>query len=162
MNSPTALQPNKSLEEDSSQVNAIFSQFFSAKNIVEVWRNSREQLLDYLGCEEIVVFALDRPNRQLFSVRFEGNTEDIRVDISRKSLAGFCAATGKPIRISNAKTSEELTSYHPDLSFDSWWGSNLRVDPKSVMALPIPHNKKLVGIMEIFNKKDGFGAHKEV
>lgn len=155
MNSPTTVEPNKNVEEDSNKVNSIFSQFYSATNIIEVWQKSREKLLDYLECEEIVVFALDRPNRQLYSVNFDGNSDEIRVDISRKSLAGFCAATGKPIRISNAKTSEELTSYHPDLNFDSWWSSNLKIDPRSVMALPIPHNKKLVGIMEIFNKKDG-------
>ncbi|GEM_PF-27078 len=155
MNSPTTLESNKSIEEDSAKVNAIYSQFYAAKNIAEVWQQSRETLLDYLGCEEIVVFALDRPNRQLYSINFSDKDDEIRVDISRKSLAGFCAATGKPLRISNAKTSEELTSYHPDLNFDSWWSRNLKIDPKSVMALPIPHNKKLVGIMEIFNKKDG-------
>jgi len=155
MNSPTTVEPNKNLEEDSSKVNSIYSEFYGASNIIEVWQQSRDKLLDFLGCEEIVVFALDRPNRQLFSVNFDDKSEEIRVDISRKSLAGFCAATGKPIRISNAKTSEELTSYHPDLNFDSWWSRHLKIDPKSVMALPIPHNKKLVGIMEIFNKKDG-------
>jgi type II secretory ATPase GspE/PulE/Tfp pilus assembly ATPase PilB-like protein/GAF domain-containing protein len=155
MNTPTSVEPNKSLEEDSNKVNSIYSEFYGASNIIEVWQQSRDKLLDYLGCEEIVVFALDRPNRQLFSIDFEKNSEEIRVDISRKSLAGFCAATGKPIRISNAKTSEELTSYHPDLNFDSWWSRHLKIDPRSVMALPIPHNKKLVGIMEIFNKKDG-------
>lgn len=65
------------------------------------------------NCEEATLFALDEPKRELFTKNFdrEGFPE-IRLNISVKNIAGFVAATGKPINIKNVKDSQELSQYH--------------------------------------------------
>jgi len=107
--------------------------------------------------EEATLFALDEARRELFTKNFhrEGFPE-IRLNISVKNIAGFVAATGKPINIKNVKDSQELSQYHPKLTYDSSWDKKLNKDTTSMIVVPLPFNKKLVGVMEIINKEGGF------
>ncbi len=107
--------------------------------------------------EEATLFALDEAKRELFTKNFhrEGFPE-IRLNISVKNIAGFVAATGKPINIKNVKDSKELSQYHPQLTYDSSWDNKLNKDTTSMIVVPLPFNKKLVGVMEIINKEGGF------
>lgn len=107
-------------------------------------------------CEEATLFALDEGKRELFTKNFyrEGFPE-IRLNISVKNIAGFVAATGKSINIKNVKDSAELSRYHPQLTYDSSWDKKLNKDTTSMIVVPLPANKKLVGVMEIINKEGG-------
>jgi transcriptional regulator with GAF, ATPase, and Fis domain len=106
------------------------------------------------NCEEATLFALDEPKRELFTKNFhrEGFPE-IRLDISVKNIAGFVAATGKPINVKDVKDSQELSQYHKQLTYDSSWDKKLNKNTTSMIVVPLPFNKKLVGVMEIINKK---------
>ncbi len=110
-------------------------------------------LKEVFDCEVITLFGLDRANRQLFS-RNEVTEKypEIRIDISRKSIAGFVSAVGMSLNIENVHDKEELLKYHPDLKFDPTWDKKLNFKTKSIMAIPLPHNKKLVGVLEVINK----------
>ncbi len=110
------------------------------------------------NCEEATLFALDEAKRELFTKNFhrEGFPE-IRLNISVKNIAGFVAATGKPINIKNVKDSQELSQYHQQLTYDSSWDKKLNKDTTSMIVVPLPLNKKLVGVMEIINKEGGQG-----
>ena len=110
------------------------------------------------NCEEATLFALDIAKRELVTKNFnkEGFPE-IRLNISVKNIAGFVAATGKPLNIKNVKDSQELTQFHKQLSYDSSWDKNLKKDTTSMIAVPLPYKKKLVGVMEIINKEGGQG-----
>ena len=114
------------------------------------------------NCEEATLFALDEPKRELFTKNFhrEGFPE-IRLNISVKNIAGFVAATGKPINIKNVKDSQELSQYHKQLTYDSSWDKKLNKDTTSMIVIPLPLNKKLVGVMEIINKKGGLSFGQE-
>ena len=113
-------------------------------------------------CEEATLFALDEGKRELFTKNFyrEGFPE-IRLNISVKNIAGFVAATGKSINIKNVKDREELSRYHPQLTYDSSWDKKLNKDTTSMIVVPLPVNKKLVGVMEIINKEGGQGFDQE-
>jgi transcriptional regulator with GAF, ATPase, and Fis domain len=108
------------------------------------------------NCEEATLFALDIAKRELFTKNFlkEGFPE-IRLNISVKNIAGFVAATGKPLNIKNVKDSQELAQFHHQLTYDSRWDKNLNKNTHSMIAVPLPFNKKLVGVMEIINKEGG-------
>jgi hypothetical protein len=80
---------------------------------------------------------------------------EIRLNISVKNLAGFVEVTGKPINIKNVKDSQELSKYYKQLTYDSIWDKKLNKDTTSMIAIPLPLNKKLVGVMEVINKKGG-------
>ena len=114
------------------------------------------------NCEEATLFALDVAKRELFTKNFykEGFPE-IRLDISVKNIAGFVAATGKPLNIKNVKDPQELSQFHQQLTYDSSWDKNLNTNTTSMIAVPLPFKKKLVGVMEIINKDGGLGFDQE-
>lgn len=110
------------------------------------------------NCEEATLFALDEPKLELFTKNFyrEGFPE-IRLNISVKNIAGFVAATGKSLNIKNVKDRQELAQYHSQLTYDSSWDKKLNKDTRSMIVVPLPVNKKLVGVMEVINKEGGQG-----
>ena len=114
------------------------------------------------NCEEATLFALDVAKRELFTKNFhsEGFPE-IRLNISVKNIAGFVAATGKPLNIKNVNDSQELSQFHQQLTYDSSWDKNLNTQTTSMIAVPLPFKKKLVGVMEIINKDGGQGFDQE-
>ena len=105
---------------------------------------------------------MDVAKRELFTKNFykEGFPE-IRLDISVKNIAGFVAATGKPLNIKNVKDPQELSQFHQQLTYDSSWDKNLNTNTTSMIAVPLPFKKKLVGVMEIINKDGGLGFDQE-
>jgi len=108
------------------------------------------------NCEEATLFAVDTAKRELVTKNFhsEGFPE-IRLNISVKNIAGFVAATGKPLNIKNVKDRQELSQFHQQLVYDSSWDKKLDKDTTSMIAVPLPFKKKLVGVMEIINKEGG-------
>ncbi|NIP99970.1 MAG: GAF domain-containing protein, partial [Nitrospinaceae bacterium] len=78
---------------------------------------------------------------------------EIRIDISIRSLAGFVAATGKSLNITDAYNETELRQFHPQLSHGSTLDKILNYRTQSIMVLPLPYNRRLIGILEIINKK---------
>ena len=78
-----------------------------------------------------------------------------------KNIAGFVAATGKPLNIKNVKDPQELSQFHQQLTYDSSWDKNLNTNTTSMIAVPLPFKKKLVGVMEIINKDGGLGFDQE-
>jgi transcriptional regulator with GAF, ATPase, and Fis domain len=136
----------------------VGSSQFNEDSLLSLTRNLK--LLFH--CEEATLFALDEGKRELFTKNFyrEGFPE-IRLNISVKNIAGFVAATGKSINIKNVKDREELSRYHPQLTYDSSWDKKLNKDTTSMIVVPLPVNKKLVGVMEIINKEGGQGFDQE-
>ncbi len=127
---------------------------------IELNDSSLSSLTDNLKrifeCEAATLFAYDRSTRELYSRNFRTQgIEEIRVDISVNNLAGFVAATGKPLNIRDVHSKEELSRYHQDLSYDDVWDRKINFVTKSMMIIPLPHQNKLVGVMEIINKHDG-------
>jgi type II secretory ATPase GspE/PulE/Tfp pilus assembly ATPase PilB-like protein/GAF domain-containing protein len=135
---------------------SMLARILSAKDIASSIPLLIKELKELWGCEAITLFALDRDNRQLFSRnKIIDSQPEIRVNISTSSLAGYVAAVGKAVNIIDAYSQEELTQIHPKLSQGSTLDSILSIHTRSLMVLPIPHNKKLVGVMEIIHRKNG-------
>ncbi|MBI4384143.1 MAG: GAF domain-containing protein, partial [Nitrospinae bacterium] len=115
-----------------------------------------QDLKELLGCEAIALFALDKPKRQLVSVNLIApEVPELRVDISHKTLVGYVAANGKSINVANAYSRQELSAYHPDLTGGSTRDAVMNFKTKSAMVIPLPHNKKLLGVLEVLNKLEG-------
>ncbi len=113
-------------------------------------------MTDLFQCDAVTIFALDRAKRQLYSRNFKsGSIDEIRLNVSTKSLAGFVAATAKLVNITDAYDKEELSKYHRDLASDHSWDQRTGFKTKSAMVVPLAHNKRLMGVLEILNKSDG-------
>ncbi len=139
--------------QDPSKV--ILAKVQGARDMVEILPSLIEDLKELFDCEAVSLFALDRKNRQLFSRNpISDILSEIRVDISIKNLAGFVAATGKSLNIHDAYDEDELTQYHPQLAHGSTLDKLLDFKTRSILVLPLPYNRKLIGVLEIINKKD--------
>jgi len=115
-----------------------------------------DNLKQIFDCEAATLFAYDVSKKELFSRNFRSrNNEQIRVGISTKNLAGFVAATGRPLNIENVHSRDELAKVNKDLSYDDSWDKKNSFTTRSLMVIPLPHQNKLVGVMEIINKSNG-------
>ena len=77
---------------------------------------------------------------------------DFRLDISPNSLAGFCAATGKPLNVVDAYSSEELKQYDPNLVHNKTWDKLTNTKTRSALVVALPYEKRVVGVLQILNK----------
>ncbi len=139
-----------------NKAKALLARIQSAKDIASSIPLLIKELKELWDCEAITLFALDRDNRQLFSRnKIIESQPEVRVDISTSSLAGYVAAVGKAVNIADAYSKEDLAQFHPKLSQGSTLDGVISIRTRSLMVLPIPHNKKLVGVMEIIHRKNG-------
>ncbi|MBT5349823.1 MAG: GspE/PulE family protein [Nitrospina sp.] len=115
-----------------------------------------EELKNLFDCEAVSIYAVDRDNRQIYSRNFKADgIEEIRLDLSTKSLAGFVAATGKTLNIIDAYDENELKQYHSELKLNKIWDEKIKFKTKSALVVALPFNKRLMGVLECLNHESG-------
>lgn len=126
----------------------------AAENINEGFLNLTDEIRDFLGCEMLVIYSVDRAANQIFSRNLiSEKIEEKRLNISKKSLAGYVAETGAEVIVADVSNSGELKKY-PGLKHDVSWDKKLKIKTKSAMVVPISHNGRLMGVLEIVNNID--------
>ncbi|MBC8284295.1 MAG: GspE/PulE family protein [Nitrospinae bacterium] len=144
------------VSENNTKLKSILAQAQTTQNIATIIPELVDELKKVWRCQSITLFALDREKRQLFSRNEIENLEsEVRVDISTSSLAGYVAGVGKPVNLADAYSEQDLSQIHPHLSKGSTLDVPLSIKTQAIMVLPIPHNKKLIGVMEVINKRRG-------
>ena len=140
----------------SDKLQPVVNRVLSAESITQTLFELTEELQQIFDADKVTVYAIDRSKRQLFSRNFSSSEgHEIRVDISPKSLAGFVAASGRTLNIHDAYDKKELGKIHPELKLDTEWDKKLGYKTKSCLIVALPHNKKLMGVLQIINKKSG-------
>ncbi len=152
---PKSPAPQKGLARRASdKLKPLINRILSAESITKTLFELTEDLQKLFAADKVTVYAIDRPKRQLFSRNFTSeNAQEIRIDISPKSLAGFVAASGRTLNIADAYDTEELGKIHPELHLDPQWDKKLGYRTKSCLIVALPYNKKLMGVLQIINKK---------
>lgn len=152
---------NYYMNNNETMISEIHKRVRSTDNMKESLPELIEELKNYFECEALTIFAVDQTNRQLFSINeISDEVEEIRVAISLTNLAGYVAGTGTSLNIANVKDSTELSQYHPQLAHDSQWDDMSGFTTKSMLVVPIPFNRSLIGIFEIINsnKEEAFST----
>jgi GAF domain-containing protein len=140
--------------ENGIKLKSILAEAPTTDDIAKVIPDLINELKSVWRCKNITLFALDIEHRQLFSRNvIENLGSEVRVDISTSSLAGYVAGVGKPVNLPDAYSEEDLSSLHPQLSKGSTLDIPLEIKTQAIMVLPIPHNKKLIGVIEVINKR---------
>jgi hypothetical protein len=120
-----------------------------------------QEIRGILGADRSTLYLLDSKSQTLNSKVLQAeNLVDIRIPVSKKSLAGFSAQTQKILHIQDAYDQEELRAIDPDLVFDKSWDEKSGYRTRSVLVIPIPGKTKgqLVGVFQALNKPGGFSA----
>ena len=158
-NAGPAAAGGKSLEDQlqfQKRLNNITNKIHSARDTNDILINLQEDILGLLDADRITIYVVDGVNKQLVS-RFKTGDEvgEIRVPINNESISGYCAVSGKIVNIVNAYDGTELNRINPELQFNKSWDEKTGYKTNQVLASPISHNKYLLGVIQLINKKKG-------
>ncbi|MGV7220266.1 MAG: ATPase, T2SS/T4P/T4SS family [Nitrospinales bacterium] len=138
-----------------TQIKNFNSQIASADDAEAIIPDLINGINNILLSEKLNLYSVDRLNKQLFSRNVIADTlKEIRVDISKTNLMGHVASTGKGLLLADANSSEELSAISPELQGGSSLDGNIDFKTQSLIVMPLPYKKKLIGVAEVINKKN--------
>jgi type II secretory ATPase GspE/PulE/Tfp pilus assembly ATPase PilB-like protein/transcriptional regulator with GAF, ATPase, and Fis domain len=145
----------------SDQCLKVINGFLSNQSIEQALFSMTGELENLFECEAVSVYAVDLDNRQIYTRNIKSErVDEVRVDISADSLAGFVAATGKALNIKDVQDLKELAQYHPSLKNNTDWNETFNITTNSSLVMPIPYKKKLMGVIQCINHESGNGFSK--
>ncbi len=135
----------------------ILDTVLSTLNIDEVLTTVVKEIKTLLGADRCTLFLVDKDNNELYSKVLQAdNLVEIRVPITRSSLAGYSSTTGTVLNIKDAYDEGELKSVDSGLCFDRRWDEKSGYRTRSVLAIPVKAKGEVVGVFQALNKPDGF------
>ncbi len=141
------LQRRKKLQD-------ITNRIHSAQNIKQILVDLKDGILNLFDAHSITIYIVDRIRNEIFSMFLSGSKlSEIRVPINNRSIAGYVANNGKIVNIADAYDEKELRAIDKELSFDSSWDKKSGFRTRQILTAPIFHNGKLMGAVQILNKK---------
>ena len=149
------LQQRKALVDITNRIHA-------AQNIKQILVDLKDGILNLFSAHSITIYVVDWSRNEIFSLLLIGTqVKEIRVPINNRSIAGYVANTGKVVNIADAYDAAELKSIDKELTFDISWDKKSGFRTRQILTTPIFHNKTLMGVVQILNKKKGSGKFSE-
>jgi type II secretory ATPase GspE/PulE/Tfp pilus assembly ATPase PilB-like protein/GAF domain-containing protein len=140
----------------------ITNRIHAAQNIKQILVDLKDGILNLFNAHSITIYVVDRARNEIYSMFLIGaQVKEIRVPINNRSIAGYVANTGTAINIADAYDLEELKNIDKELAFDVSWDKKTGYQTKQILTAPIFHNKTLMGVVQILNKKEGIGKFSE-
>ncbi len=132
----------------------VTNKIHSANNINEILFQLTDTILSLFDAERLTIYLVDTTKKYLISKYLVGSDiKEIRVQISPASIAGFTAYSLKPLNIENVYDEKELQAIDPQLKFDGSWDQKSGYKTKQVYAAPIFFENKLLGVIQLINKR---------
>jgi type II secretory ATPase GspE/PulE/Tfp pilus assembly ATPase PilB-like protein/GAF domain-containing protein len=140
----------------------ITNRIHAAQNIKQILVDLKDGILNLFSAHSITIYVVDRARNEIYSMFLSGaQVKEIRVPITNRSIAGYVANTGKVVNIADAYDIAELKMIDKELAFDVSWDKKSGFRTRQILAAPIFHNKDLMGVVQILNKKGGAGKFSE-
>lgn len=140
----------------------ITNRIHAAQNIKQILVVLKDGILKLFNASSVTIYVLDPLKKEIYSMFLAGTQlKEIRVATSNKSIAGYVANMGKVVNIADAYDEKELKAIDPELTFDVSWDKKSGFRTKQILAAPIFHNRALMGVIQILNKKTGTGKFGE-
>ena len=140
----------------SKRLNFITNKINSSRDIDDILINLSESILSLFDAGRLTIYIVDAANKEIVS-RFKTGEEinEIRVPLNNKSIAGYCASSGKIANITNAYDNNALKRINPELTFDQSWDEKTGYKTRQVLVAPIRFSKYLLGVIQFINKGNG-------
>jgi K+-sensing histidine kinase KdpD len=130
----------------------LYDKMITDAKLPDVLHHVAEVLCQNLNAERTTIFLIDKGTHELESAAFIGNvSRTIRIPITRNSLAGFCALSGRSFVVPDAYG--DLDSIDPDLRFDKTWDKINQFRTRDVMCTPAHFKGEIIGVTEVMNSK---------
>lgn len=158
----TVKELQKSLQYE-KRLKAISHEIHSAKNIDNILIDLKDEILTLFDADRITIYVLPDLGANEIVSRFKSGQEvkEIRVPLNNKSIAGYAGVSCKMVNISNVYNTSELKAIDPGLQFDSSWDKKTGYTTKQVLASPILFQNRLLGVIQLINKREGIKFTKE-
>ena len=90
----------------SEQVKRIMNQIHAAKDLDQIFVELRDEILSLFDAERLTIYAVDHDQKEIYSKFLDPDTlkgvKEIRVPITKQSIAGFVAQTRETVNITDA------------------------------------------------------------
>src|SRR2546425_1689134 len=140
----------------------LVDRIHSAKGIDNIFIELQGDILELLDAERMTIYAVDTAKKELYSKFLALDTvKEIRLPMSEKSIAGYVAASGRVVNIADAYDKAELARISPTLSFDGSWDKKTGFRTQQILGMPIIHEGRPIGVVQLLNKKRGARFTKE-
>lgn len=150
------LEKLRQIVEYNEALKTISREAYAAENIDEILLNFKDKVRALFDVDRVTVYAVDHARKEIYSKMKEGDeVTEIRIPVNRRSIAGFCATTGKILMIRNAYDREELAQISPEIEFDKSWDQKTGFRTHDVLVAPLIYNKYLMGVIQLLNKNNG-------
>ncbi len=150
-------RPFKDSRMEHEKLGMLTEKIIAAKNLDGILIDLKEEMNDFFRCKRITVYIIDGVKVELVS-RFMSKSEisEIRLPISKGSIAGYTALTQRSVAIKDVTNNKELKAVDPDLEFDDDWDKKTGFTTRQVLAVPIIVRHYLMGVLQLMNRKDGY------
>ena len=129
--------------------------FRSASSINELLNGLKQEMRDYFDAKAFTIYFADNKKKQIVSKVKTGRLRrEIRLPIDKTSIAGFVAATGTVVNITDAYDKDELHTIDPQLKFNRKWDDQTKFTTRQVLSAPVFCRKNLFGVIQLINKND--------
>jgi type II secretory ATPase GspE/PulE/Tfp pilus assembly ATPase PilB-like protein/GAF domain-containing protein len=126
----------------------------SSDSINEAFFNLTDDMKEFFECEMLVIYSVNSDRTQLFSrTHVSDEVIEKRIEAFKSNLPGYVFKEGVSLNIADVYDKKELSQY-PGLVHDPSWDEKTGIKSRSIMAVPIFHNSKTIGVLEIINKLD--------
>ncbi|MFT6267441.1 MAG: type II secretory ATPase GspE/PulE/Tfp pilus assembly ATPase PilB-like protein [Alphaproteobacteria bacterium] len=116
-------------------------------------------ILNAFTAKRLSIFQRRSHHKDLVARHKTGSeTREVKVTINTQSIAGYVAMAQQPVVVNNPYDDDSLKKIHFKLRFEKKFDRISRFKTTSILCVPIKENGVLLGVMQIFNKEDGFSA----
>jgi type II secretory ATPase GspE/PulE/Tfp pilus assembly ATPase PilB-like protein len=134
----------------------VVDRIHAAKSLDSIFIELQGDIVALLGAERMTLYAVDPDRKEVYSRFLAIDTvKDIRLPVNEQSIVGFVAATGKIVNIVDAYDKAETTKISPTLTFDSSWDKKTGFRTRQILAMPVTHEGKTTGVIQLLNKRKG-------
>ena len=134
----------------------LIDRIHSAKTLDSIFIEVQGEILTFFDADRMTLYAVDNDKKEIYSKFLAiDSVREIRVPISPKSVSGFVALSKQTVNIADAYDGGELKKISPELSFDSSWDKKTGFRTTQILCMPILHEGKVLGVMQLINKKRG-------
>ncbi|NNF99302.1 MAG: GspE/PulE family protein [Desulfobacteraceae bacterium] len=145
----------KSEVEYHTRLQNITNKIHAANNLDEILIDLKNDITTLFETERITVYVVDGVKRELIS-RFKSGIEitEIRIPISKSSIAGYSCYFQKVVNISDVYNEKELFAIDKELTFDVSWDEKTGYKTRQMLVCPIVFKKYLLGAIQLINRTD--------
>jgi type II secretory ATPase GspE/PulE/Tfp pilus assembly ATPase PilB-like protein/GAF domain-containing protein len=134
----------------------LIDRIHAAKSLDSIFLEIQGEILAFVAAERMTLYTVDPDRKQLYSKFLALDAvKEIRVPISEKSVAGFVAKTRRTVNVADAYDAAELRGISSQLSFDASWDQRTGFRTAQILAMPVLHDGRMLGVIQLLNKRGG-------